>query len=97
MKVIVKKPGEQPYLRDILNNLKEYQEIVGGYIEVVYMGADILMICNEEGKLNRLEHNFYIPGDTVVGTVFFVGKDGEDFRSLTDTEVSRILNNWFKE
>jgi len=92
MKVVVKKPGEQPYLRDILDNLEEYQEIVDGYIEVINMTDAILLICNEEGKLYNLEKNFVWFNDVIVGTVCFVGNNGEDFRSLTDDEVEIIMD-----
>jgi hypothetical protein len=38
--------------------LKEVQDIVGGYVEVVYLkGDNDIMIINEEGKLIGLERN----------------------------------------
>ena len=39
--------------------LEELQEIVGGYIEVIYLNGNggRLMVCNEEGKLNGLPYN----------------------------------------
>ncbi len=93
MKIIIKKPNEKPYVTEVEDDLKIYQDIVGGYIEVVDIGNNILLVCNEGGKLYNLPVNFYI-GDTIVGTVFFVGKDGEDFRSLTDEEIDKVCN-WF--
>lgn len=37
--------------------LKELQAAVGGYIEIVHLGQDHLMVVNEEGKLQGLPQN----------------------------------------
>lgn len=37
--------------------LQELQEYVGGYIEVVYLSKKLVMVINEEGKLNNLPIN----------------------------------------
>lgn len=37
--------------------LRELKELVGGYIECVYLNNELIIICNEEGKLNKLEVN----------------------------------------
>lgn len=37
--------------------LEQLQKIVGGYIEVVTLGNDELMILNERGKLMKLPYN----------------------------------------
>ena len=37
-------------------SLKELQSFVEGYIEIVFLGDDI-MVVNEEGKLNGLPYN----------------------------------------
>jgi len=38
-------------------SLEEMQEIVGGFIEIVYLDNGQLMIVNEEGKINGLPLN----------------------------------------
>jgi len=38
-------------------SLQEMQTAVGGYIEIIRLGEDHLMVLNEEGKLNGLPHN----------------------------------------
>ena len=35
--------------------LKEMQEFVGGNIEVLSLNADKMLVCNEEGKIQRFE------------------------------------------
>ena len=95
MKVIVKEVHKQPEVREIKNELSVLQELVGGYIEVVRVD-DVLLICNEEGKLQGLQPNFSIGHDTIVGTAVFVGFDGsEDFTSLTDMQVLWVMDKFY--
>ncbi len=63
---------------------------VGGYIEPIRLAEDLLLYCNEEGKMYNLpynevatalvksmyESNGYTWGDYLVGNVVFVGDDG---------------------
>jgi len=37
--------------------LEELQEIVGGYIETIYLKNGMVMVVNEEGKINNLPLN----------------------------------------
>ena len=37
--------------------LEELKEIVGGYIEIVRLNKNEIMVVNEEGKLINLPHN----------------------------------------
>jgi hypothetical protein len=86
VRIVSLKVGERPKIEIIENTLSNLQSLVGGYIEVVYLDK-ILMIVNEEGKLENLKPNFVVPHDVIVGDVFFIGDDGEEFRSLTDEET----------
>lgn len=91
MRVLYKEPGKVPEEREIPNELKDLQNLVGGYIETVRVADSAVLIMNEEGKLRGLEPNFILGaiGDIIVGPVVIVGTDGEDFCSLTshDAEV----------
>jgi hypothetical protein len=89
--VIVKEPSQAPEVRTIENTLESLQGIVGGYIEVVSFTPSVLMICNEEGKLDGLPHNFSMRLDEIVGSVLFVSSDGEDFASLTESQRTRVI------
>ena len=95
MRVIVKEPYKQPEVREIKNELQELQTIVGGYIEVLRLDDDVLLICNEEGKLQGLKPNFSMGLDTIVGTAVFVSFDGkEDFTSLDDMQMLLIMDKF---
>ena len=81
MEVYIKEPGKKPQLKNIPNTLEALQEIVGGYIETVTFG-DTIVICNEEGRLKGLPENCKVYGcgkESFVGTIAFVGKDGDEF------------------
>ena len=93
---IIKRPDE-PYghktaVSDTLENL---QRIVGGYIECVHVTEDLVIICNEEGKLLGLEPNMRFGIDYLVGTIIVVGNDGDSFGDIpiTFSEWKKIVDN----
>ena len=95
MRVIIKEAGKNPQLKDIDNTLEALKDIVGGYIEVVSMEDNILLICNEEGKMQGLPPNFSTGYDVIVGTAVFVSFDGkEDFTSLNDEQMLYIMDRF---
>ena len=92
MKVVVKKAGQMPEVKEIKGTLESMQKIVGGYIECVGVFDNILCVCNEEGKLLRLPPNFILNGNIIVGDVFFCAGGEEDFESLDDEQIQTIMN-----
>ncbi len=61
------------------NSLKQMQDAVGGYIELVRLTDDDIMVVNEEGLVFGLpinEHASKIAGQTIVGNVLMC--KGED-------------------
>lgn len=96
IKILYKEPGKLCEVIEIENTLEEKQRLVGGLIEIINFD-DLLLICNEEGKLMNLEPNLVFEFDYIAGNCLLIGDDFEnsDFRSLTDYEIeeySRILN-----
>lgn len=93
LNLLLVKPNELPKKITIKNTLKEKQKLVGGLIEYVYLPNcnDVVLICNEEGKLLGLPPNRDIEYDIVCGDFLIVGDDpelGED-RSLTDEQITK--------
>lgn len=76
----------------IANELEELQRLVGGYIECVGLLDDVVLICNEEGKLDGLPPNRRISGDMIVGDFLIVGQDGEDFADLSEDQIGNVLS-----
>ena len=82
IKVIVKRPGEDPCEEVIANTLEEFQKLVGGAIEAVTLCSDLAIICNEDGRLMDLPYNCKIFNLHFVGTVVFVGVNGDEFTDV---------------
>ncbi len=95
-RVVVVEPGKPAYEKQIGTDYRDLCKEVRGYIECVsYHGDGTLIVCNEEGKLlgmegNRRFHN----GSVIAGPFVVIGTAGEDFRSLTDREVQKYLQEY---
>lgn len=92
MKILYKEPGKAPRSMVIPNELGVMQQLVDGLIEPVYLTEKSALICNEEGKINNLQLNFYFDAidDFIFGPVLFVGVDGEEFCDLSEAEAEHI-------
>lgn len=88
IRVMIKEPGEVPYMKTIKNDLRELQEIVGGSIETFSIGDGMTIICDEEGKLKNREFSFVWGRVVFVGTCIFCGVDGDEFTDLPFETVS---------
>lgn len=97
MKILVIEPMKEPYVKEIDGKLETMQSIVGGLIQAIYPfdHPEIVLICNEEGKLNKLRLNralFDKDGnivDIVAGTFFLCSApaDSENFEGLSDDQI----------
>lgn len=92
LKIVLKKVGEEPKIMNIENTLEAKQKLVDGWIEVISVTEDILLVCNEEGKLDNLPPNLLFDYDYIAGDCFFIGDDYEngDFKSLTDEQIEEV-------
>lgn len=84
IKVIIKRPGEKPYTTWISDRLENLQKTVEGYIETVTVCTDLVIICNEEGRIRNLPYNCTILGADFFGTIFIAGINGEEFGNVPD-------------
>lgn len=90
--VIIKEPGQAPRLEPLFENtLEAFQEAVDGYIEAVTIAEDLVIICNEEGRLRGLPFNVNVCGVGFVGTVIAVGVKGDEFASLKSVHIPHVL------
>ncbi len=95
-RVVVVKPGKPAYEKQIGRDYHDLCKEVRGYIECVsYHGDGTLIVCNEEGKLLGMEGNRrFRNGSVIAGLFVVIGSAGEDFRSLTDREVQKYLQEY---
>jgi len=90
IKVIKQDPGKEPEIVEIENELEALQDSVGGYIQAVPLGkGNVIVICDEEGRLKGKPYNCKAGLIDFVGTILLVGEDGEDF-----TDVPIGLETW---
>ena len=85
IKVVIKKPEDlYGHMTYIENNLETMQKIVEGYIETT--GIDnLVIICNEEGKIKGLKDNILLGNDHLVGTIIICGAKGDEFSDIPIT------------
>lgn len=87
IRIMRKKPGEAPEFITIDNTLEALQAEVGGYIEPVTVAENLVIICDEEGRLKEKPHNCRLFGSLdLVGTILFVGRRGEHFADVPMNE-----------
>ena len=86
--VIIKNPGQEPYVEPLFENtLEAFQKAVGGYIETSTFATDACLVMNEEGRLQGLPFNFAALGHEFVGPVICVGVKSDEFASLKASSV----------
>ena len=91
MQVVLVEPGKAARQVKIGEGLHAMQEIVGGPIQALYPWDDpVAVICNDEGKINRLPLNRVLEDyDIIAGTFFICGIQGENFSSLTKQQMQK--------
>lgn len=79
MKVFFKEPGKAIRQMNVPNKLHTLQQLIGGYIESVTLCSDLVILCDEEGRLKGLPYNCEFCGIDFCGPIMFVGanEDGE--------------------
>ena len=80
--VLIKEPGKTPRHVNISCTLENPQKTVGGYIETVTLCSDLVVICDDEGRLKGKPHCCNIAGVDFVGTIIMCGVKGEEFTDL---------------
>lgn len=91
-RVVYVEPGKPAVEKEIGTDLHDLQAAVGGLIECIYNRDGTIIVANDEAKLLGMEGNRRLDnGSVIAGPFFVIGDAGENFRSLTDAEVSRYL------
>lgn len=80
------KPGDKEgRFIDIENELEPLQEFVDGYIETVTAFTNLVIICNEEGRLRNMDYCCTILGADFYGPVLIVGRSKDEFDDVPFT------------
>lgn len=94
--------GELPEILNIDGSLSTMQELVGGYIQTLYIDDEVALVCNEEGKINGSKPNrfaFDKEGkviDIIFGDFFIIGApmDSDDFGSLNAEQLQKYIKQY---
>ena len=90
IRVLTKMPGSMWRVQHMDNTLEALQKYVGGYIETVRLFKDVVVICNEEGRLMGLPENVNLLGVQLCGPVIVAGIWRDEFANLKE----QYINNW---
>ncbi len=97
MKVIAYKVGEEPTMQEIPNTLKGMQSFVGGYIEVLHVTDELVLVCNEEGKIDELPPNRTVYTqdthqyrDCIAGDFFICRENGDEFTDALEEDIEKL-------
>lgn len=80
--VLIKEPGGKPRHVNISDTLGNLQKTVGGRIESYTLESDLIVICDEEGRLKGKPYCCTICGVDFCGTVVICGVDGDELADL---------------
>lgn len=87
----------------IENQIEDFNKLIGGYIECIYLPNEYVMIIDEEGKIKNKDINplatdilryAYETADFIVGNVFIVKQSGCDVRGLTYGEIKEFFDSY---
>lgn len=93
IRIIRKRVGEAAEYVDVEKTLERLQTEVDGFIQVIPLFSDILLVCNEDGNILGLPHNFTIAWRCeIVGNVFFVRNDVDGFGSCSEEDMKRLCD-----
>lgn len=88
IKILKIEEGKAPFVKEIVNQLKDCQAEVGGLIDCVCFEDGCLAVVNDEGKINGMMPNRRNGNDIICGPFFICGSNREgDFTSLTEEQI----------
>ena len=97
MRVVYVEPNRKPYVAEVEHTLEAEQKAVGdGLIEPIYNEDGTCYVGNEESKLRGMPGNRHYNdyGSVLAGPFFVCGLTEDDFRGLTDQEVTKYMDRF---
>ena len=102
IKVLMVEPGKNPIETELSNDLDSLQKAVSrgtdyrGLIELIYVEPGVLILANEEGKLNGMEGNRKFGADILTGVFYVVGEDVfGNLISLSDNNIEKYKSRFW--
>lgn len=92
MKILSFEKGKEPEIKEIDGSLKSMKEIIEGYIETIYLGNKLILVCNEEGKLRRLEPTLKLDNNYIYGNCFICEVYNDELTSISEQNLKLLKN-----
>ena len=96
-------PREHPKETTLVNELDSLQKAVSigaeyqGLIEIVPLGNNICLLCNEEGKLIHLQGNRKVGRDIITGVFYICSEDDEgNLCSLSEDDMEKFKKRFWE-
>ena len=103
IKVLMVEPGKHPRVTTLGTELDELQQAVSvgadyqGLIEILNIGNGDCLLCNEEGKLLKLEGNRRLGSDIIVGVFYICESDDEgNLLSLSEEKIKHYAERFWE-
>ena len=100
IRIVICMRGMPATLGEVENDLEAMQALVGGYIEVMPLSGGVVLVCNEEGKIDGSKPNRELKMadgtllDTIRGTFFLCRTEGEEFAGLGHEEAVALAKRF---
>ena len=92
IRAIFRKPlTNKSEIVEVENTVEGIQEMIGGHFECVTIEEGICLLCDEDGKLKRLQPNCIYRGDIIAGPILIVGTQGDEFTSIPELFAERFM------
>lgn len=98
IRVLLVEPNKEPCVIDVVHRLDELQRVIGGYVQMLPLSKDVVILCDEDGRLKQLPFNrtirikgFDIP---IVGKFLVCAVNDTDFDSLSEEQIEEWRNHF---
>jgi hypothetical protein len=103
IKIVILEPDKPARITEVGEDLASMQAVVGGYIQVIpayavpggkVLSRELLLVLNEEGKLDDLPYNFRIwdGADYIAGTCFLCKEKDDEMVGLSEEEANQVVS-----
>jgi len=92
---------KEPYIKEIDDDLKTLQNLVGGYVEEITLygieDGHYVLLCDEDGRLKHKPVNGSICGYVLVGDIIIARRADQSLVSVPNGFLVRLKENYWTD
>ncbi len=92
---------QAPYIKEIDDDLKSLQKLVGGYVEQVTLygieDGHYIILCDEDGRLKNKPLNCLISGYVLVGDIIIARQKDFELQSVSKDFLERFVKLYWTD